>query len=83
MLVIVLYYLMAKVKLLLSPLSSGWLFWYANHTSIYKNSELNVFKDMKFVVAISTKLPNGLFGTNIYKSFESCLIIIVDNVTMN
>ena len=38
---------------------------------------------MKFVVAISTKLPNGLFGTSIYKSFETCLIIIVDNVTMN
>ena len=35
------------------------------------NSELNVFKGMKFVGVISNKLPNGLFGTNVYKTLES------------
>ena len=29
------------------------------------NSELNVFKGIKVVDAISNKLPNGLFGKNI------------------
>ena len=36
------------------------------------NSELNVFKGIKFVGEISNKLPNGLFGTNVYKTLESC-----------
>ena len=39
---------------------------------------------MKFAGAISHKLPNGILGTNVYKTLESrLLIIIVDNVTMN
>ena len=37
-----------------------------------ENSELNVFKGMKFVGAISNELPNGLLGTNVYKTLESC-----------
>ena len=36
------------------------------------NSELNVFKVIKFVGEISNKLPSGLFGTNGYKTLESC-----------
>ena len=35
------------------------------------NSELNLFKGLKFVGATSNKLPNGLFGTNVYKTLES------------
>ena len=37
-----------------------------------ENSELNVFKKIKFVGEISNKLMNGLFGTNMYKTLESC-----------
>ena len=35
------------------------------------NSELNVFKGIKFVAAISNKLSNGLFGANVYKTLKS------------
>ena len=35
------------------------------------NAELNLFKGLKFVGATSNKLPNGLFGTNVYKTLES------------
>ena len=37
-----------------------------------KNSELNTLKGIKFVGAISNKLPNSLLGTNVYKTLESC-----------
>ena len=33
---------------------------------------VQVFKRRKFVGAISNKLPNSLFGTNVYKTLESC-----------
>ena len=36
------------------------------------NSELNVFKWIKFAGEISNKPPNSLFGTNVYKTLESC-----------
>ena len=36
------------------------------------NSELSVFKEIKFFGAISNKLPNGLFRTKVYKSLETC-----------
>ena len=35
------------------------------------HSELNVFKNIWFVGEISNKLPNGLFGANVYKTLES------------
>ena len=41
------------------------------HTSMTWNSELNIFNRMKFVGGNSSKLPNGLFGTNVYKTVES------------
>ena len=63
------YHLIAKVKFILLSISSGWLFWSVNHTSNYENSELNIFKKIKFVDAISKKLPHG---TNVYKTLESC-----------
>ena len=37
---------------------------------MFRNSELNVFKGMKFDGSFSNKLPNGLFGSNEYKTFE-------------
>ena len=34
---------------ILSSISSGLEFWSVNHTSIYENSELKVFKNIKFL----------------------------------
>ena len=65
-------YLITSVKLFLSSISSGWLFWSVNHTSMSWNSELNYFKKVWLVGEISNKLPNGLFGTKVYKTLESC-----------
>ena len=31
-----------------------------------------IFKNIKFVGEISSNLPNGLFGTNVNKTHESC-----------
>ena len=65
--------MITSVKSILSSISNGWLFWYVNHTSISWNSVLNVFKRRKFVEEISNKLPNSLFGTNVFKTLESSL----------
>ena len=37
---------------ILSSISSYLEFWSVNHTSIYENSELNVFRNMKFLEEI-------------------------------
>ena len=66
------YYLIAKVKLILSSISNGWLFLSVHNTSTTWNSELNVFIKIWFVGEISNKLRNGLSGTNVYKTLESC-----------
>ena len=66
------YYLITTFKFILPSISNDWLFWSVNHTSLVWDSELNVFKGIKFVGAISNKLPNGLFETNVYKTLESC-----------
>ena len=63
---------MTYAKFILFSISSRWLVWSVNHTSIYENSELNVFKGMKFVGAISSKLLNGLFRPYVYKTLEFC-----------
>ena len=57
---------------ILSSISSRLEFWSVNHTSIYENSELNIFKNIKFVREISKKWPNDLLETNVYKTLESC-----------
>ena len=57
---------------ILSSISSGLEFWSVNHTSIYENSESNVFKNRKFLGEISNNWPNDLLGTNVYKTLESC-----------
>ena len=43
-----------------------------NHTPIFWNSELNVFKKIWFFGEIFNRLPNGLFWINVYKTLESC-----------
>ena len=48
------------------------MFWSVNHSLISWKSELNVFKKIKCIGEISNKLPNGLLGTNVYKTRESC-----------
>ena len=56
----------------LSFISSSLEFWSANHTSIYENSELKVFKNVKVLGEISNNWPNHLLETNVYKTLESC-----------
>ena len=41
-----------------------------SYTSINENSELKVFKNMKFVGEISNNWLNDLFGTNVYATLE-------------
>ena len=57
---------------ILSSISSGLGFWSVNQTSIYDNSELNVFKNMNFFGEISSNWPNYLLVINVYKILESC-----------
>ena len=39
---------------------------------LHENSELMVFKVIKFLGERSSNLPNNLWGTNVYKSLELC-----------
>ena len=57
---------------ILSSISSGLDIWLVHHTSIYENSESNVFKNIKFLGKISNSWPNNLLGTNVYKILEFC-----------
>ena len=56
----------------LSSISSGLKFWSVNHALIFKKTELELFKNIKFLDEISNNWPNDLLGTNVYKTFESC-----------
>ena len=56
----------------LSTISRGLEFWSVNHTSIYKNSESEVFKNIQFMSEICYNLPNDLLGTNVYKILQFC-----------
>ena len=56
---------------ILSSLSSGLEFWSLNHTSMYENSDLKVFKNIKSLGEISSNWPNDLLKTNVYKTLES------------
>ena len=51
-----------------SSISRGLEFWSVNLTSIYENSELNVFKNIKFLGEILNNWPNDLLETNVYKT---------------
>ena len=57
---------------LLSSISSDLEFKSINYTSIYENSESNVFENIKCLGEISINWPNDLFGTNVYKNLEFC-----------
>ena len=57
---------------ILSSISSSLEFWSGNHTSIHENSELSVFKNIKFVGEISNSWPNDLLRVNVYKTLEFC-----------
>ena len=56
----------------LSSISSGLEFWSVNHTSLYENSELNDFRNIKCSGEILSNWPNNLLGINVYKILESC-----------
>ena len=56
---------------ILSSISSSLEFWSVKGTWIYENSELNVFKNIKFCGEISNNWLNELLGTNVYKTLES------------
>ena len=55
---------------ILSSISEGLEFWAVNHTSIYENSELNVFEMISFLGEISSNWPKDLLGTSICKTLE-------------
>ena len=56
----------------LSTISSGLDFRSINHTSIYENFELKVFKNITFLGEISDNWPNNLFGKNVFRTPEPC-----------
>ena len=55
---------------ILSTTYRGLEFWSVNHTSIYENSEIKFFKNIKLLGEISNNWPNDLLGTNAYKNIE-------------
>ena len=55
---------------ILSFISRGLEFWSVNHTSIYENSDLKIFKNINFFGEISSNWPNDLLGGNVYKVLE-------------
>ena len=56
----------------LSTISSGLEFRSINHTSIYENFKLKVFKNIKFLGQISHNWSNNLFGKNVCRTPEPC-----------
>ena len=56
---------------ILSSIFSGLEFWAANYTSVYWNSELKIFRNIKILSEILNNWPKDLFGTNVNKTFES------------
>ena len=47
-------------------------FWSVNHTSVYENSEPNVFPKYKIFRWNTNNCPNNLLRTNAYKTVELC-----------
>ena len=62
------------INFILSSISSGLEYWSVNHTSIYENSELKVFKKFKLLGEIFNNWPNDLWGTNVCKILKSSVI---------
>ena len=57
---------------ILPSISRALEFLSVSNTSIYKNSESKVFKDMKLLGEISNIWTKDLLGTNVYKTLECC-----------
>ena len=57
---------------ILSSISRGLEFWLVHRTSLYENSESNVFKNTHFFGEISSNWPNDLLRTNVYNTLEFC-----------
>ena len=55
---------------ILPLISSGLKSWFINHTSVYENSELKVFKNIKFVGSISHFWRSDLLGKNVFNALE-------------
>ena len=55
-----------------SSITCGLEFWSVNHTSIYENSVLNIFKITKSLAELSSNWPKDLLGINVPKTLESC-----------
>ena len=51
---------------ILSSISISLEIWSVNHNSVYEHSESKVSDE------ISNNWPNYLWGTNVYKTLESC-----------
>ena len=75
-------WLITKVMVTLSCISSGLELWSVNHTSIYAKTESRVFKSITFLGEISKNWPHNLLVTKLYKTLEFSLIIVVKNITM-
>ena len=56
---------------ILSSISSCLEFWSKNHSSIYENPDLKVFKKIKVMGEISNYWLKDLLETNVYKTLES------------
>ena len=56
---------------ILSSISSGLEFRSVYQNSIYKNSELKVFENIKLLGKISNNWPNGWLRANVCKTLES------------
>ena len=52
----------------LCSISRGSEFGSVNHISIYKNSESNISKNIKFSGEKSNNWPKDLLGTNVYQA---------------
>ena len=63
---------MTKVMFILSSISRGLEFWSVEHTSIYENSELKVFKNIDVLGELSSIWSNDLLEINVYKTIEYC-----------
>ena len=66
-----------------SSIFSGLEFWSVNRTSIYENSELRIFKNIKLLGEISNNWPNDSLGTKCIQDSWVLLIIVVNNITMD
>ena len=57
---------------ILSSVSRGLGLWSENYTSMYENSQLIVFKNIRFLGEVSSNLRTDLLRINVYKTFGSC-----------